>query len=185
MNIENLKKYFSIFFVLFVTLFSFIIIITGFYYKFNKLMIGNNLALFFRKNLGIAFTTIVFTIFTILISVMLNNLFLDCPDYEKEPEHPWFKKNIMIQITDILISLSLIVILKYFLTTIITNSIEYFINKKSFNYIKYLYTENQSAKEKVKLLDIRQKGGNVTTAFITLIFQNKLRNKINYMTKFV
>jgi hypothetical protein len=185
MNIEILKKYFSTLFVLFVSLFSLVIIITGVYYKYTKLIKGNNISLFFRKNLGIAFTTMVFTIFTILISVMLNNVFLTCPDYEKNPEHPWFKKHIMIQITDIFISLSLIVILKYLLTIIITNSIEYFIKQKSFNYIKYLYTENHSAKEKVKLLDIRQKGGNVTTAFITLIFQNKLRNKINYMAKYV
>jgi len=130
MELQNIKKYFSIVLILLIGLFGIIILTTGIYFKFNKLKSGNNYSIFLRKNLGIGFTTIIFTIFTVILSICLNKIYIDCPEYEKEPEHPWFKKHISIQIIDILISLSIIVIVKYLLTTIISNSIDYFIQKK-------------------------------------------------------
>ena len=180
MELQNIKKYFSIVLILLIGLFGIIILTTGIYFKFNKLKSGNNYSIFLRKNLGIGFTTIIFTIFTVILSICLNKIYIDCPEYEKEPEHPWFKKHISIQIIDILISLSIIVIVKYLLTTIISNSIDYFIQKKKYK-INLLFEEGTD--QNIRLIDIRQKGGNVTTAFITLLFHNKLRNKINYLSK--
>ena len=179
MELQNIKKYFSIVLILLIGLFGIIILTTGIYFKFNKLKSGNNYSIFLRKNLGIGFITIVFTIFTVILSICLNKIYIDCPEYEKEPEHPWFKKHISIQIIDILISLCIIVIVKYLLTTIISNSIDYFIQKKKYK-INLLFEEGTD--QKIRLIDLRQKGGNVTTAFITLLFHNKLRNKINYLS---
>ena len=181
MQLQNIKKYFAILFILLIGLFGIIILTTGIYFKFNKLKSGNNSSLFLRKILGIGLITIVFTIFTVILSICLNKIFINCPEYDNDPEHPWFKKQISIQLIDILISLCIIVIVKYLLTTIISNSIDYFIQNKKYKYINLLFEEGTN--HKIRLIDIRQKGGNVTTAFITLLFHNKLRNKINYLSK--
>ena len=94
MQLQNIKKYFAILFILLIGLFGIIILTTCIYFKFNKLKSGNNSSLFLRKILGICLITIVFTIFTVILSICLNKIFINCPEYDNDPEHPWFKKQI-------------------------------------------------------------------------------------------
>ena len=182
MYLNRLKEIFSIIFIFLVFLFSIIVFVTGSYYKFTKLKKDNKFFLFFRKNMGIGLITILFTLFTVLSSTTLNKIFIDCPAYEENPNHPWFKKHFAIQIMDVLISLMIIVIVKFLLTSIITNSVEYFVKEKKNSAFKFLFVEDYKT-EKIKMIDVRQKGGNVTTAFITLLFQTKLKNKLEYFYK--
>jgi hypothetical protein len=83
-----------------------------------------------------------------------------------------------------MISLILIVICKYLVTVIIANSLEYISKTKYLNFLDRIYIDDSvKANAKTHHLEVREKGGNVTTAFITLLFQNKLRNKITYLVK--
>ena len=125
MQLQNIKNYFAIIFIFIISLFGILILTTGIYYKFTKLRIGNNATLFLKKNLSIVLITILFTIFTVITSTGLNKIYIDCPEYNKDPEHPWFKNHISIQIIDILISFGNNCCCKILLTSIISNSIDY------------------------------------------------------------
>ena len=46
MELQNIKKYFSIVLILLIGLFGIIILTTGIYFKFNKLKSGNNYSIF-------------------------------------------------------------------------------------------------------------------------------------------
>ena len=119
-------------------------------------------------------------------SVITNYIFLDCPEYkEKNPEHKWFKYSLPFQIIDILFSLTIIVLAKYWVAVIVSHSIDKLNDTPYLKFLNVIYNDEQLIKEsgKISHLNIREKSGNVTTAFITLLFQRKLRNKINYLIK--
>jgi hypothetical protein len=169
-----------LFIILFICLIS---LFLGIISKVQKLISEGKGKYFFRKNLAIAWASLIFTIFTIGSSIITNYLFLDCPEFDKESDHPWFKKSIGIQIIDTLVSLIIIIISKYWISIIVSHSIDKLNDTSYLQFLNIIYNDEELLKQhgKISHLNIREKSGNVTTAFITLLFQRKLRNKINYL----
>lgn len=171
---------------LFVIIFICVIsLILGVISKAQRLISESKGKYFFRKNLAIAWASLIFTIFTIVSSIITNHLFLECPEFEKDPDHPWFKRGVGIQIIDTLFSLIVIIISKYWVSIIVSNSIDRLNDLEYLKFLNIIYNDEELLKQhgKISHLNIREKSGNVTTAFITLLFQRKLRNKINYLIK--
>jgi len=189
-NIVTFKNFIKLIAGLFILLMIAICIVTfvtGLNHKFVQLKTDHEVYLFWRKNLAIAWTSIIFTIFTVIIAVVTNKLFLYCPDYNVEPNHPWFKHSLPLQIMDILLSLIFIILAKFWIGIIMTNSVDNLNNIKYFKFLNIVYNDEQLKKLTVNkpFLDIKAKTGNITTAFITLLFQRKLKNKLNYMVTLI
>lgn len=174
---EKTKYYISIIFISLILFVCILTLIFGLYYKFYKLKINNRFQLFFKKHIAIGWTSILFTVFTVVIAVGINKYSADCPSYKDNPNHKWFKKLLPLQIMDIIFNLIIIIIAKWWTTFILSNSIEYVNKFKYFGFLNII--GNSSEKDQTT---IKEKGGNVTTAFITLLIHKKLRNKIEYIS---
>ena len=68
-----------------------------------------------------------------------------------------------------------------------THSIDNLNNIKYFRFLNVVYNDEQLKRLTVNkpFLNIKAKTGNITTAFITLLFQRKLKNKLNYMVTLI
>jgi hypothetical protein len=184
---KNLIKLIATLFIFLMIAICIVTFVTGINHKFFQLKSDHEFYLFWRKNLAIAWTSIIFTIFTVIIAVVTNKLFLNCPDYKDEPNHPWFKHSLPLQIMDILLSLIFIILAKFWIGIIMTHSIDNLNNIKYFRFLNVVYNDEQLKRLTVNkpFLNIKAKTGNITTAFITLLFQRKLKNKLNYMVTLI
>ena len=76
-----------------------------------------------------------------------NNVFLECPKYDIEPDHHWFQLSPLVQILDIIISLG-IVLLYFALIKIMFNTVfdinikSHQISKMSFSLMNFILEEH-------------------------------------------
>lgn len=166
-----------------ILLLSCIFLILGIKHKLFKIIFNlDNLNIFVKKNLSIIVITLIYSFFVSINSYLLNLTFTDCPRYDKEPEHKWFKQNITTQIIDILISFVTIVIIKYWTYTIVSSSIDNINLNNYINIFNIIQQDGETLKKgQISHLFIKQMSMNIPTIFITLLFQKKLRNKIDYL----
>ena len=97
------------------------------------------------------------------------------------------KYSIFTQIIVVLISIIIIILGKHWISIIMSNSIDNLNNFKYFKMLNIVYNDEELAKQTSKktVLNIKAKSGNITTAFITLLFQRKLKNKLNYLVTLI
>jgi len=151
-----------------------ITLLYGIYYYYLAVPLDTNFYL--KKSIWAFLIPVIYSIHSISSSILLNKLFIDCPQYDKDPKHEWFKNSLQFQILDILISLGIICLVTHWIR--ITS-------------IKILDVINSTAKssqinwfKSIKAYDftkIPEKSGNVTVAFITFMFQRKLKNKFSFL----
>jgi len=186
-TLNNIGKLIAIVFLLFMIIVSLITLVTGLYNKVNSLHQNGDFYVFFRRNLAIVWVSIIFTIFTVGLAIVTNKLFIDCPEYKENKDHKWFKYSIFTQIIDVLVSIIIIILGKHWISIIMSNSIDNLNNFKYFKMLNIVYNDEELAKQTSKqtVLNIKAKSGNITTAFITLLFQRKLKNKLNYLVTMI
>ena len=154
-------------------------IIGGYHYIQN---IPKDVGFYTKKGFWAIAIGIVYSVHSIITSIILNKIFIDCPSYKENPDHTWFKLEPRFQILDILLSIGLICFAAHW----VRNGFMKVLNKINsckqnciLNMAKYLALFRN--KREYDFSKVPEKNGNITVAFITFLFQRKLKNKFIYL----